>query len=158
MPEVKKVDMVATGSISVGVSSARGSRYKAYCTNYYRPCCRSGGLLMLANFFSKTTEMNSNIFDVGAGQESRFLSAQDDLPESAIDQPTSQNIDTPANEIFVVVNNTSTKESTKISGSCAIKYQGWWCQVLDMEKHGRFQLKLIRKISLTKIPQKKEQG
>ena len=83
--------------------------------------------------------MNSKIFDVGARQGARFLSTQYERPNSTIDHPTSQNIDTPADDICVVVNNTSTKESTKKSGSRESKYQGWWCQVLDMEKHGRVQ-------------------
>ena len=39
--------------------------------------------------------MNSKIFDVEAGQGDRFLLTQDELPETAIDQPTPQNIDTP---------------------------------------------------------------
>ena len=46
--------------------------------------------------------MNSKILDIGAGQGARFLSTQDELPKSAIGQPTSQNIDTPADDICVV--------------------------------------------------------
>ena len=74
-------------------------------------------MLTSTKLIGKTTEMNSNIFDVGAGQGARLLSTQDELPDYAIDQPASQNIDTPANDICVVVNNTSTKETTKKYGS-----------------------------------------
>ena len=132
MPEVKNVAMVTTGSVSCGASSARGSGYTADRTNDQRPCHRSGGLLTPTKFVGKTAEMNSKIFDIGSGQGARFLSTQDELPKSDIDQPTSQNIDTPVDDICVVVNNTSTKEATKKSGSRESKYQGWWCQVLDI--------------------------
>ena len=137
--------MATTGSVSGGASYARGSGYRADRTNNHRPHHHSGGLLTPTKFIDKTTEMNSKIFDVGSGQGYRFLSTQDEIPKSAIYQPKSQNIDTPANDICVVVNNTSTKEANKKSGSRDSKYQGWWCHVLDMEKHGRVQLKVEKK-------------
>ena len=105
--------MATTGSVSCGASSARGSGYRADRTNDHRLCHRSGGMITPTKFFGKTTEMNSKIFDVGAGQGAKFLSTQYKIHESAIDKPTSQNIDTPADDIYVVVNYTSKKEATK---------------------------------------------
>ena len=137
--------MATTVSVSGGASSARRSGYRADRTDDYHSRHRSSGILIPTKFVGKTTEMNSNVFGVGSGQGARFLSTQYELPESASDQPTSQNIDTPANDICVVVNNTSITEATIKSGSRESKYQGWWCQVLYMEKHGRFQLKAEKK-------------
>ena len=100
---MKKVTMATTGYVSGGASSSRGSVYRSDRTNDYRPNHCSSGLLTLTIFFGKTREMNSKIIDVGSRQGDRFLSKQDYLPDSAIDQPTSQNIDTPADDICVVV-------------------------------------------------------
>ena len=124
MTEVKKVDIATTSSISNRASSARGSGYRADRTNDHFPCHSSGGLITPTKFVGKTTEINSKIFNIGAGQGARFLSTQDELPESAIDQPTSNNIDTPADDICVVVNNTSKKEATKTYGYRESSYQG----------------------------------
>ena len=79
MSEAKKADMVTTGYVSGGTSSARGYGYRADHTNDHRTRHRSSGLLMLKFFFGKTTEMNSKILDIGAGQGARFLSTQDEL-------------------------------------------------------------------------------
>ena len=83
MSEAKKATMETVGSVSGGASSARGSCYRSDCTNDHHLSHCSGGLLTLTEFIGKTTEMNSNIFDVGAGRGARLLSTQDKLSEFA---------------------------------------------------------------------------
>ena len=75
--------MENSGSVCGGASSPRGSGHRADRTNNFRPRHRSGGPQTSTEFFGKTTDMNSKIFDVGARQGDRFLSTQDEISKFA---------------------------------------------------------------------------
>ena len=71
--------MATVSSVSGGASSACRYVHRSDLTNNYRPRRCSGVLQTSTKFVGNTIEMNYPIFDVGDGQGSRFLLAQDEL-------------------------------------------------------------------------------